>query len=179
MKIFRLPFLTLFLLLGLGLTLSGNRAFSQNITATITGTITDPSGAVVVGARIVARNTATNIELPTRTNKDGVYNLVSIPTGPYMLTVSAPGYRRASVAKFDLESDQVARYDIPLAIGASTDTVTVTALAPILNTQDATLGTTLTDKEITNLPLVSDNVMTLGLLTPGAIQPAPAGFDNI
>jgi len=179
MKIFRLPFLTLFLLLGLGLTLSGNRAFSQNITATITGTITDPSGAVVVGARIVARNTATNIEFPTRTNKDGVYNLVSIPTGPYMLTVSAPGYRRASVAKFDLESDQVARYDIPLAIGASTDTVTVTALAPILNTQDATLGTTLTDKEITNLPLVSDNVMTLGLLTPGAIQPTPAGFDNI
>ena len=153
--------------------------YAQNITASVTGTVTDKSGGVVKGADISATNTATGITFPTKTNTDGIYSIQFLPPGPYTLTLSAAGYKETEISVFTLIGGQDARFDVPLAVGNASDTVTVTAMEPLLNTQDSTLSTTLNAKLISALPIVSDNVMTLGLLTPGAIQPSPQGFDNI
>ncbi len=154
-------------------------ASAQNITASITGTVTDPSGAVVRYADVIARNTATGLTFSVKTNPVGVYSIQFLPPGPYTLTFKAKGYKETNISEFTLIGGQDARYDTPLSVGSATEVVTVTDVAPLINTQDATLSTTIDSKTISQLPLVSDNVMTLGLLTPGAVQPTPSGFDNI
>ncbi|MDE1163144.1 MAG: TonB-dependent receptor [Acidobacteriaceae bacterium] len=154
-------------------------ALAQNVTSGVTGVVTDSSGALVVGASVVARNTATGLTFPTKTNKSGIYNLASLPPGPYTLAITGQGYGKSTVPQFALESAQTAHYNIQLVVGEASTTVVVSSAAPILNTQDATLSTTLGSTEISKLPLVADNIMTLGLLTPGAIQPNPGAYDNI
>lgn len=152
---------------------------AQTITASVTGTVTDNSGAVVSGAKVVAVNTLTGISFPGRTNNNGVYNIQFLPIGDYTLTASVSGFKRATIGKFHLEGGQDARFDIRLQVGSVNQKVVVSALPPLLDTQDSTLSTTINAAMISKLPMVADNVMTLGLLTPGAVQPTPSGFDNI
>jgi hypothetical protein len=154
-------------------------AFGQNITASVTGTITDSKGSVVSGANVVAKNILTGIAFPGKTNGAGVYNIQFLPIGDYTLTASSKGFKEAAIDKFHLEGGQDARFDIVLQVGSTNEVVVVSALPPVIDTQDSTQSTTFSAKMISQLPLVSDNVMTMGLLTPGAIQPTPSGYDNI
>lgn len=154
-------------------------ASAQTITASVTGTITDPSSHVIANASIEVKNKETGIVFPGKTNASGVYSIQFLPIGDYTLTVAATGFKQAAIDTFHLVGGQDARFDVVLDVGSVNEVVTVSTLPPVINTQDSTLSTTFSAGMISQLPLVSDNVMTLSLLTPGAIQPTPSGYDNI
>ncbi|WP_158794584.1 TonB-dependent receptor [Granulicella sp. L60] len=154
-------------------------SFAQTITGTITGTVTDPSGAVVAGAKVTAVNVLTGVQTPTTTNPSGIYSLRFLQIGQYKVSVEAPSFSTQSTSVFTLEVDQEARVNVGLTLGAANSSVIVTDTAPILNTENATTGDTITAAAATELPLQSRNFSTLTLLVAGAITPNPAALDNV
>ncbi len=148
----------------------------QTITGTITGTVTDPSGAVVPNVKIAATNTATNITTDSTSNEAGVYNLLFLPIGEYTLTASVSGFKKSSMGPFRLEGSQVARVDVKLEVGDTTQTVEVQGVAPVLQTETTQTGEAINTAQLTSLPLKGRNFVSLTLLVPGAVSPNPAGM---
>src|SRR5579864_2322958 len=160
----------------LAVALSFTDVTAQTVTGSITGQVTDPSGAVVAGATITAVNVATSVKTTATTNGAGVYTLRFLPIGSYKLTIDAKGFASTNVAPFSLEIDQTAKIDVGLTI-SSAETVVVQGEAhPILDTTDATLGNTLTTNEIANIPLNGRNFSSLTMFQPGAIVTDPTGM---
>ncbi|WP_260704069.1 TonB-dependent receptor [Edaphobacter flagellatus] len=157
------------------LALSCSLSFAQTITGSVTGTVIDPGGALVKGAAVTAINIETKVSFQSQTNADGVYSIKFLPIGSYTLAISASGFKRVDIAPFNLTAGQEARFDQTLQLGSSNEVVTVTDSTPLIDTQDATMSATFDDKQITELPLISDNILALGALVPGAI--APNSFD--
>jgi len=151
-------------------------ALGQNVTGSITGQVTDPSGAVVVGAAVTAENTGTAVKTSAKTNATGVYTIRFLPIGTYTVTVEAAGFATENVAPFPLEIDQTAKFDIQLKIAGSTTVVVKETFHPILDTTDATLGNTLSTNEIQNIPLNGRNFSSLTLFQPGAVVTDPTGL---
>jgi hypothetical protein len=161
------------------LTMSCSMALAQTITGTVTGAVTDSTGAVISTAKITLVNKATGTVSTANVNDAGVYSVPFLPLGSYNLTISAPGFKSSQMAPFSLEAGQTARLDAVLEVGSAGETVSVTSAAPILNTQDATLGTTITSEMTKEMPLPANNPAALGLLMPGAVQPNPGALDNV
>src|SRR6266404_6274303 len=90
---------------------------AQTITASITGTVTDPTGAVVPNAKVTASNVGTNLSYPATTNQSGVYNLLFLPVGQYNVTTEATGFKKTVLGPFTLEVNQSARVDVALQVG--------------------------------------------------------------
>lgn len=153
-------------------------ASGQTITGSITGTVTDPTGAVVPGARVVATNVGTNLTYPGSTNEAGIYNLLFLPPGAYKLTVELSGFKTAALADLRILGNQASRVDVALEIGESVQTVEVTGVAPILQSESTQTGDTLTAAKLTALPLKSRNFVSLTLLVPGAVSPNPEGTNS-
>src|SRR6185312_509948 len=151
-------------------------ALGQTVTGSITGVVTDPSGAVVVGATVTAQNINTGVTTTAETNGAGIYTLRFLPIGSYTLAIDAKGFTSQKLAPFNLEINQTAKIDVGLTIGASETTVVTATAHPILDTTDATLGTTLTTTEIQNIPLNGRNFSSLTLFQPGAINTDPTGL---
>src|ERR1035437_4373301 len=151
-------------------------AFGQTVTGSITGLVTDPSGAVVVGATVTAENTATAVKTSAKTNAAGVYAIRFLPIGTYTLTINATGFATEDVAPFSLEINQTAKFDVKLRIAGSTTVEVKETFHPILDTTDATLGTTLSTNEIQNIPLNGPNFSSLTLFQPGAVDTDPTGM---
>src|SRR5471030_1506908 len=103
---------------------------AQSNAADLQGTVRDPKGAVVPGATVTARNTATNGSRDATTNDDGFYKIVSLSPGEYEVTVKASNYKTAVVQSVRVTVGQTANQDIPLELGDLTATVTVTAVSP-------------------------------------------------
>jgi hypothetical protein len=154
-------------------------AFTQTITGTITGTVTDPTGAVVAGAKVTATNVLTGVATPTVTNPSGIYSLRFLQIGQYKITVESSSFAPQSTSAFSLEVDQEAKVNVALKVGGTNSNVVVTDTAPILNTENATTGDTITAAAATELPLQSRNFSTLTLLVAGAISPNPQALDNV
>src|SRR6202046_587003 len=151
-------------------------ALGQTVTSSITGQVTDPSGAVISGAKVIAENAATSVKTSTETNASGVYTIRFLPIGTYTLTIEGKGFATQKISPFTLEIDQTAKIDASLTIGSST-TVSVQAdFHPILDTGDATLGNTLSTNEIANIPLNGRNFSSLTLFQPGAVDTDPTGM---
>jgi hypothetical protein len=151
-------------------------ALGQTVTGSITGQVTDPSGAVVAGAKVIAENAATSVKTSTETNASGVYTIRFLPIGTYTVTIEGKGFTTQKISPFTLEIDQTAKIDATLTIGSST-TVSVQAdFHPILDTSDATLGNTLSTNEIANIPLNGRNFSSLTLFQPGAVDTDPTGM---
>jgi hypothetical protein len=151
-------------------------ALGQTVTGSITGQVTDPSGAVVSGAKVIAENAATSVKTSTETNASGVYTIRFLPIGTYTVTIEGKGFATQKTPPFTLEIDQTAKIDASLTIGSST-TVSVQAdFHPILDTSDATLGNTLSTNEIANIPLNGRNFSSLTLFQPGAVDTDPTGM---
>ncbi|MGH9470946.1 MAG: carboxypeptidase regulatory-like domain-containing protein, partial [Terriglobia bacterium] len=151
-------------------------AWGQTVTGSITGLVTDPSGAVVPGAKVTAENTATAVKTVAQTNGSGVYTIRFLPSGTYTMTVAAKGFSTENIAAFPVEIAQTVKINVALRI-ASVTRVEVTARAhPILNTTNATLGNTLTTTEIANFPLNGRNFSSLTMFEPGAIATDPTGM---
>jgi hypothetical protein len=154
-------------------------AFGQTITGTITGTVMDASGAVVPNAKVVATNTQTNLTYPTETNSAGIYTLVFLPVGNYTVLTEAQGFKKSSAGPFKLEVTQVARVDVVLQVGQLTETVEIKDVAPVLQTEGATTGGTLSSTSVVSVPLKGRNFASLTLLVPGAITTNPQSFEGI
>lgn len=143
---------------------------AQTARASITGQVTDPSGAVIPNARVVAHNVETGVASPTTTNGDGLYRIVALPIGRYTLTITAQGFNEATVPEFSLEGLQVPTFNIKMTVGTTAATVKVSAAAPLLNTNNATLGGTITANTIRNFPLNGLDFSALTLYVPGSID---------
>ena len=150
---------------------------AQTVTGSITGVVTDLSGAVVPRAEVTAENTATGVKTHEQTNDAGAYTIRFLPVGTYRITVSSPGFSTQALPPFAVEINQTVKIDASLRPGNTSDTVQVTGTAtPILNTNDASLGITLTTNEIANFPLNGGNFSSVTLYQPGAVSTDPTGF---
>ena len=147
-------------------------AIGQTVTGSITGEVTDPSGAVVPGAQVTAHNLDTGVDTPATTNSAGLYRIEFLPIGRYQVTVQANGFDSATLPPFVLEVLQIATFNVKLKVGGSSTTVNVSAAAPILNTNDPTLDTTFTANTIQNFPLNGLDFSALTLYAPGAVSTA-------
>ena len=145
----------------------GVQGFAQVNTASLTGLVTDPTGAAVTNAAVTAKNRATNVETTATTDASGYYTFASLPVGAYNLTVEVQGFKKTVQENVALEVGQKARIDFALAVGAIGETSTVTAAAPILTTQEATTGGVIENKLVTDLPLSARNWDDLIALVPG------------
>src|SRR5438874_7693355 len=118
-------------------------ALAQTTTGAITGTVIDPSGAAVPNVKVTALNTATNIANTTQTNDSGLYNFPFLPIGTYTLTVEGAGFKKSVIGPFQLEVNQIARVDPKMEVGAISESVEVTGIAPVLQTETTQTGAVL------------------------------------
>lgn len=146
--------------------------YAQNITGTLTGVVTDTTGAVIPGATVVARNLNTGVTSTAVTDKAGVYRIAYLPIGRYTETISAKGFGTKHIPAFEIEALQTINFNVTLSAGAVSTTVRVSAAAPILNTSNATLGGTITANTIQNFPLNGLDFSALTLYIPGSVSTA-------
>ena len=154
------------LVLFLGVSLA---AFGQQITGTIVGTVKDQSGAVVSLATVKATNVDTGFSRSAPTNSIGEYRIDYLPVGNYTVDATAAGFQHYVQQNVALDVDQELTVNIALAVGAQTQTVTVTTAPPMVNTSDPVLGVTLEPSDIINLPMVNRNIYSEVSLTPGVM----------
>lgn len=145
----------------------------QITTAEVTGTVTDATGAVVVGATITITNPATNTQRTMQTNSAGVYDITSLPPGAYNVRAEMTGFSAQVRSNVELQVAQVARIDIALQLGNVSETVEVTGGAPLLETENTAVGTVIEQRRIEDLPLNGRNFLQLSTLAPGATTAQP------
>ena len=146
-------------------------AQAQQASALITGTVKDPSGAVVAGAKVTLRNSNTNIARSVTTNKDGYYSFSLVPIGTYELTVEQRGFEKYVHSGITLEINQNGRLDVSLKVGSISQVVEVQGDVSQVDTVSATLGKVETTQRILQLPLVERDTLQLGLLQAGVFAP--------
>jgi len=142
-------------------------ARAQLSTATMFGTVTDSTGAAIPNAKATLVETDTNFTRTFTTRSDGSYREEFLPIGPYKITVEAAGFKTLQRGGIVLSVMQDAELSLSLEVGATDQTVTVTEDVPLVNLGSATLGRTISNVEIDNLPLVGRNTYQLLNLTPG------------
>jgi hypothetical protein len=152
---------------------------AQTYTATLTGTVADPSGAAVPNVKVMAVNQGTKLEYTAQTGDSGVYTIPFLPVGDYVVTAEAAGFRRLVSNPIKLEVNQIARLDLKMVIGDLSQEVTISEAAPVLQTENVTVGQVITGNTTVSLPLNGRNFQQLTLLVPGAVTPNPNGFNNV
>ncbi len=155
------------------LSVSASLAWAQFETASLTGIVTDPAGAVIPGASVKAVNEATNIEASTVSNSEGRFLFPNLRPGSYRVTVSAQGFKQAVSGGVVLEVNQAARLDMQLTVGAVTEEVNVTSVAPVLETESASRGAVIDQTKMVELPLNGRDYNQLALLSPGVLLSTP------
>jgi Carboxypeptidase regulatory-like domain/TonB-dependent Receptor Plug Domain/TonB dependent receptor len=148
---------------------AGSLALAQSVTGVISGTVTDSTKAPVVGANVTITNADTGVISWTgKTNESGVYRAPDLHVGTYNIDVEAPGFKRQHVASIQLTVDQRANIDVAMQIGQVSESVEVEgSTAGQLQTETASIGTTITPSQLQDLPLPSRSPYNLLQLTPG------------
>jgi len=146
-------------------------------TASITGRITDPGGAVVPDATITVKASESGVSNTSQSNAEGYYTINALPPGKYNVSVTKSGFAPINETGLQLEVQQVARLDIMLQVGAVASSVDVSASATLLDSETATLGQVIASKQITELPLLGRNPYALAMLVPG-VRPS-IGVNNL
>src|ERR1700688_280130 len=123
-----------------GFLLMTSLGFSQSDRGTITGTVSDPAGAVIASTAIEAKNVETGVTYPGATSATGNYTLAQLPAGTYQVTVAAPGFKKYIRTGLTVQVAETLRIDIALELGATTDSVTVQGDAPLLRTESSELS---------------------------------------
>ncbi|MBA3269765.1 MAG: TonB-dependent receptor [Acidobacteria bacterium] len=141
----------------------------QGFTAALVGTVFDSEGGVLPGVTITVTNLDTGQERELVTDSEGRYGVPLLPPGRYRASAGLAGFRRALREPIPLNVNQQQRADFTLEVGAVTEDVVVTAELPMVQTNTATVGTVVTNKETTELPLNGRNFLQLNLLVPGAL----------
>src|SRR5436309_778835 len=154
--------------------MSGVTAIGQLTTATITGTVTDQSGAAVPGATVTLKNTDTGISRTAQTAENGKYEALSLPAGSYEISAALTGFRTVVHTGISLTVGQNAVVDFALQIGQVNESVTVTGEIAQIETTTATVANVVDEKKVTDLPLNGRDLTQLSFLQPGVIK-SPAG----
>lgn len=147
----------------------GPRLFAQSDTGSITGTVTDPTGAVIPGATVVATNIDNGQKLQAAANGAGEFTILAVPRGNYQVVATAAAFK-SDTAKVEVTVTTASTVAFRLEPAGSTTTVEVTAATPLVNTSDATVGATIEGKQVTDLPLNGRNFTQLAMLTPGVTR---------
>ncbi len=143
-------------------------AFGQSTSGTITGTISDPAGAVVPNAPVEVRNTQTSAVYTGASSATGNYTLAELPTGTYELSVTAPGFKKFIQQNILIPVSQTVRVDAILQVGQTSESVTVTAEAPILKTESGDLSHNVASSTMDDLPVLQIGGSATGLRNPYA-----------
>jgi outer membrane receptor protein involved in Fe transport len=151
--------------------LSAVSAASQAVFGAISGTVTDSSGAVLAGATVRVTNVDTSVTKTLTTNEAGVYNATNLIPGVYKVDATLSGFKTAVVSSVTLEVNANQKVDVTLEVGAATETISVRAVAPLLQTEQTNLGQTVTQQQIEQLP-TSRNLFNLIPLAAGISQQA-------
>ncbi|HEY3825729.1 MAG TPA: TonB-dependent receptor [Bryobacteraceae bacterium] len=136
------------------LLLISTAAFAQSDRGTITGTVADPAGAVVPNASIEAKNLATGLTYQTASTATGNYTVTELPAGPYEINATVPGFKKYVRQGLVVQAAQTYRVDIALEVGANTESVTVSAEAPLLKTESGELSHNLSSESLDTLPIL-------------------------
>ena len=152
-----------------GLLLSSAIAMGQTVSTQILGLVTDPTGAVIAGATITAKHLARGDVRTTQSNETGNYVFPLLDIGEYEVSCSIAGFKTAVRQNITLQTQDKLRLDFQLEIGTQVETVEVTAAAPLLRTEDATLGSVVEHKRVIELPLNGRNFAQAATLMPGVV----------
>ena len=161
---------TLTTLAACAIVLMGVHAYGQLDTSTIRGTVTDSTGAVIPKVRVVITDTKTNRSFTTRTDSKGDFYAPSLAVSVYNIRFTMSGFRTTDLNGIVLHADETLAENAALVIGATTEMVEISANSVQVNTDDATLGTTITAEQVAKLPLNGRDYTDLLALVPGAIQ---------
>jgi outer membrane receptor protein involved in Fe transport len=151
----------------------GMSAAAQQITGSIRGTVVDPTGATVQGASVSATQTETGLSRTSMTDRSGGYVLLELPVGHYRLQVEGSGFQTYIQQGIILDVNETATVPVRLAVGAETQHIDVQADAQLIQETVTSLGTTVSEREVLDLPLNGRNFSQLGLLQPGVVPLTP------
>jgi len=142
--------------------LTAASSFAQINNATLTGTVTDATGAVLPGVMVTATNNATGVSTPTLSNEAGAYNIQSLIPGTYTVSGELPGFQKQTYQNVELGNAVTVRLNFTLQVASQTQSVEVT-VAPdtLIATSSPTIGQVLTEKKVTDLPVVGNNVLDM------------------
>jgi hypothetical protein len=152
---------------------AGLEVVAQQITGSLRGTVVDPSGAVVESAAVHAQQTETGLTRTAFTDREGAYVLVELPIGHYQVRAEAKGYQKYLQEGISLDVNQTATVNVHLKLGAETQQVEVKADAQLVQSTVSSLGQTVMEREILDLPLDGRNFSQLGTLQPGVVPLTP------
>jgi len=145
--------------------------------ASLTGRITDQTGAIVPGAEVTARSLSTSVASATLSTSEGYYTIPALQPGRYEVTVSKTGFVPVRQTGLELAVQQVARLDVSLKVGAVSESIEVQAQTPLLESESSTVGQVISNKQVTELPLLGRNTYALAMLVPGVRN--SAGVNNV
>jgi outer membrane receptor protein involved in Fe transport len=152
-------------------------ASAQEVTAGITGRVTDPSGATIAGATVKVRSVDRGTEWTNQSNGEGIYVYPSLPIGAFKVTVEAKGFKTFQTS-LTLEVNQRARVDAQMEVGAITDSVTVSTETVALQADTTQVGSVIASRTISNMPLLSRNPIALTLLAAGVTTPDQTSMNS-
>lgn len=155
------------------LCLAGSIALAQSTNATISGGVTDPQGNLIPNAEVVIANDVTGVLYPAKTNGSGMYLVPILPPGHYHVQVSKPGFKTIIKADVQLNVQSAVALNFTLPVGATSESVTVDAASPALNTTDASVSTVVDQKFVGNIPLNGRSFQDLISMTPGVVTQTP------
>ena len=165
------------------LIIGASAAFAQSDRGTITGTVTDPTGAIVPAAKVTLVNNETASQYQTVTTDTGNYTLAALPVGSYKLSVEQTGFSKSEVANVTVQVAVTTRVDVALQVGAASQSIQVESESTLLKTESAEQSTTVTGEQINALPVnfgigagAIRNPLSFTSMTPGATI---NGWNNI
>jgi hypothetical protein len=162
------PYLKTAILMAVLLATISIPALAQISTASVSGVVRDPAGAVVPKASVALLNVATGVERRSASNEAGNYVFLNVPPGDYTLSAGAAGFKTVKMSQFTLVVNQTATLDVQLEVGDVQSSVTVEAVGASVQAATSELGAAVTEKNVTDLPLSGRNFTQLLWLTPGA-----------
>jgi len=151
-------------------------ALGQGAAGSVSGAVRDTSGAMVPGASVTITNTATGVKTTTATNNEGLYAFPYVQPGVYDVSASGPGLETMKKPGVTVHVTERVQISFDLKVGSTTQSVTVTGAAPLLNTLNDAGGETITRRAINDLPLLNRSPLDLAFLAPGVNQPAGSTY---
>jgi hypothetical protein len=151
----------------------GLSACAQTTSGKIVGQVTDPSGAVLPGAKVTVQNTMTHVATSTKTDKSGNFEALSLPIGQYTVEVEKSGFATTKSPIYTLEINQTQRVDFKLPLAGTVQAVEVTVTAAAIDTVSSTVGGSVTERPLVDLPLNGRNILDLAQLQPGVTTSNP------
>lgn len=146
---------------------------AQIISSSIVGQVTDPTGAGIPGVTLIAINEGTGISVKAQGDATGAYSIPNLQSGTYTLEAQKVGLKSYRVTGIQLQAEQSVRINAPMTVGEMKQTINVTGETPLIKTETATVGATITANVIAELPLAQQSIDTLLTLMPGAQASGP------